>query len=170
MPGLGNSESAHSPRRRAFTLVELLIVLSLVAIVGGIVVVGIGEMLDSAGKKSPYETLREALDTAWYESANGHGDCFLYYAGGETGLILRNAAGEEIKSFPFGDSPVKDVRFTRPQDTGGGSLRAEKSGEFPCVAFSAAGGVTPARVEMEIGGAVYRYQIEPFSGAAEAVK
>ncbi|MDR2982643.1 MAG: prepilin-type N-terminal cleavage/methylation domain-containing protein [Puniceicoccales bacterium] len=156
--------------KRAFTMMELLIALALIGIVSSIVVVSVDDLLNSAQKPSPLDTLRKAVDTTWYGSATGHGQMTLEYDEESGALIMRNAIGEAKEVFTFEDADVGPIRFLRAPDMSGGTLQMNSSEPFPFLIFSPWGGVTTAIIEMEIGKERYRYQLETFSGALEAVK
>lgn len=156
--------------RRAFTLVEVLIALALIGTVSIIVVVSVDDLLDSARKSSPFEVLRNAVDKAWYAASTKTGTVFLYYDEGAGRLVLRDTSAQPLAEFSFEDERVGPITFQRTPDTGGGTLAVSSTEPFPYLTFSPWGGATPAIIEMEIAGEVYRYQMEPFSGGLEALR
>jgi prepilin-type N-terminal cleavage/methylation domain-containing protein len=82
-----------------------------------------------------------------------------------------NSPGNEsVQTFPFNDDRVTAVHFTRAPDTGNGSLQATTDISYPRLQFSPWGGATPAVIELEIAGEVYRYRLEVFGGALEDLK
>ncbi|MDR1498198.1 MAG: type II secretion system GspH family protein [Puniceicoccales bacterium] len=167
--------------RRAFTLVEILLVIALIGISGAIIVANVDGMLASSRKSSPYEVLRKAVDTAWYEAATGHVKTTLSFDPETRTIRVRPLTGtiasanpaqeNNIRTFPFEDTRVTDLRFIPPPDEGGGSLQTTLATEpLTRLLFSPYGGVTPAIVEMDMEGQTYRYRIDTFGGTIEAEK
>lgn len=150
-------------------MVEVLIVIALIAMVGTVLVVSLDNLLEGRKIHSPYEVLRTAVDKAWFASTEGRGQMFLYYEEEKRCFVVRNENGETEAIFPFEDELVSEVTFERTPDTGEGTLRVTTTEPFSFVVFSPRGGVTPATVALELGNATYRYRLEPFSGALEAV-
>jgi prepilin-type N-terminal cleavage/methylation domain-containing protein len=158
-------------RHRAFTLVETLIVLALIGLVGGIVAVATEGVIEGARKPSPYEVLRKAVDTAWYAAATGNSQVALVFDADASALVLARLASTQapepgMETFPFDDARVRSVRFLRASGAG---LPGGRDAAFPRLLFSPWGGATPAVIEMDLDGAVFRYALEVFSGALESL-
>ena len=155
-------------RQSAFTLVEVLIAIALIALAGALVVTSIDDLLVSQRTRSPYEVLRAAVDKAWFSATEGRGCFFLYYDKEQRCLLVKDENGMPEEVFPFEDELVQEVVFERTPDTGGGALKMSERTPFPFLVFSPHGGVTPATVLLKMSNESYRYRIEPFSAALEA--
>jgi prepilin-type N-terminal cleavage/methylation domain-containing protein len=79
--------------RRAFTLVEVLVVLALIGVSSAIIVASMDDMLATSQKPSPYEVLRKAVDTAWYGAATEHAKVILSFDSESNSLVVRPLAG-----------------------------------------------------------------------------
>ncbi|MDR1817228.1 MAG: type II secretion system GspH family protein [Puniceicoccales bacterium] len=94
--------------RRAFTLVEMVIVIALIGIVIAVLLTGIDSLLPSSRKDSPHDVLRKAVDFAWYSAASGHGRHFLVFDPEKFELrvlpavVKKDAAGDEADTVPEG--------------------------------------------------------------------
>ncbi|MDR2863208.1 MAG: type II secretion system GspH family protein [Puniceicoccales bacterium] len=181
--------------RRAFTLLELIIVIAIVGFASAIIVFSLDDVMASVRKPAPLEVLRKAVDAAWYGAASGHKRMALSYDVEKRALMVRTLetvsavtpettsaedspevpqkepeVAAEVAVFAFEDERVLDVRFTRVPDDGGGALQVTETAPFPRLVFSPWGGVVPTIVEVDIDGAIYRYQLDMFGGGLEAVK
>lgn len=144
---------------------EVLIVIALIGMVGGMIAIATGDMLDAAKKPAPYEVLRKAVDAAWYAAATGNKPVELAFNADATALVLGSLASTHapataMETFPFEDARVRSVRF----------LNTRLETPLPRVLFSPWGGATPAIIEMDLDGTVFRYALEIFSGALEPLQ
>jgi type II secretory pathway pseudopilin PulG len=194
--------------RRAFTLIEVVVIIAIIATTTVVLLYGLELMLPSAQKASPFEVLRKAVDTAWYRAATGHGQIALSYdpekhllrvtppsgAGATSGVKSIAAQSEDgtddrpasrrdsgdtnpndapieasadAQEFPFNDPRVTDVRFVRSLNVNSSFMAPETP--FEQLLFSAAGGVTPAVIEMDVAGETHRYALDIFGGGLEDI-
>ena len=147
----GRSERA----RRAFTLIEVLIVIALIGAVTAAVVTDFASLVDSASKPTAYERVRDAV---------------------EAGRIAARSAGEPVRVVWVPDSgalrvigPVKNedfvvpgaeaVTFAFPDDDDGSERPLE------ALVFHPSGAAMPAVLDIAVVGSHARYRLEIFSAA-----
>lgn len=181
---------------RAFSLIEMMLVLALIAIISTIIVSTADGLLAGDRKDSPYEVLRKAVDAAWYAAATRHRQMSLDYDAEARALVLRpgtstlgpassqitwdvtadeddgevQASDDGTRVFAFNDERVATVRFMSTPNDDGGSLQTTRVLSFSRIVFSPWGGSTPAVVEMDIKGETYRYRLDVFGGGLEVFK
>jgi len=185
--------------RRAFTLVEVVVVIAIIVVVSAVLAGGIDVLLPSNQRDSPYEVLRKAVDTAWYGAATEHRRLTLRFDAEAGALILSPAGnGSEKRTggttgdsadatgadapntatagaaptgavFAFGKDDEASVRFLRAPDDGG-TLQRTVDTPFARLEFSPWGGSTPAIIELTVGSETFLYRLDPFGGGLEKVK
>lgn len=140
------------PGRRAFTLMEVLVVLALIGLLGGIVVVDFADQADRWSMPNDHESLHSAVMAA--RAAAPAGRVSVHYVESRGALVVR--AEKELGSFP-----VKGrVRFALPEDEPGGTSR-----DLDRLVFSPQGDAVPALIIIEGAERSFSYRLEPFSGA-----
>lgn len=140
--------------RRAFSLLEVLVVIALIGLMGSLVVVDFAAQADRWAMPNDHESLHSAVMAA--RAAAPVGRVSVYYAESRKALVVRSDKDVEIGAFP-----VKGrVRFSLPEDENAGRPQ-----ELDRLVFAPQGDSVPARITVEGRERAVRYRLEPFSGA-----
>ncbi len=152
---------------QGFTLVEMLLVLALLALLGGLVVTNIDGLLSGLGQKPLPEILRDAVREARFQAAFTKEPVFLVYDEESAALRLITAANNELSRLSTGYDPKKDrvrVKFYQILPFRG----AEVTGRYehsptPYVTFHPDRSSMPFEVELEAEGITSLHRYDPFS-------
>lgn len=152
---------------RGFTLVEMLLVLALLALLGGLVVTNIDGLMSGLGEKPLPEILRDAVREARFQAAFTKEPAFLVYDEESSALRVITAASAELARFPTGYDPEQDrirVKFFQILPYRG----AEVTGRYdhtptPFVTFHPDRSAMPFEVELEADGVTSMHRYDPFS-------
>ncbi|MEX0331346.1 MAG: type II secretion system protein [Puniceicoccaceae bacterium] len=85
--------------RRGFTLIELILVIALIALVGGLMVVNGQAILKGLGEEPVDRILQNAVREARYQAASLKEQAFLYYDEENGFLRVNSSTGRELASF-----------------------------------------------------------------------
>ena len=141
------------PVKHAFTLIEVLVVLALIAAVTGLLVIDFAGMPDRWASPSDYEAVHSAVESARVAAQTGR--VKLDYSA-ELCALRVSVGANEVATFP-----VKGrVHFSLPPDEAGTAPI-----NLDSLAFSAEGGATPALLSLECENRVSVFRLEPFSCA-----
>lgn len=156
-----------SRSRAGFTLIELIIVIGLIALVGGLVITSVGGILRGLGERPIPEILRMAVREARYQAAFQKDTTFLRYDYDKREFRVESAAGNVIETFPTGYSAEDriDIRFYQILPERGlrvSGLRANRS-ELDAPRFRPDRSSTPFEVEVRIGMETTTHRFDPFS-------
>lgn len=147
--------------RRAFTLMEVLIVVALLGLVASVAMMDFGTLIDGARTPSAYETLSTALVRGRTRALDGGAPVKLVYDRNAAALRLVSSGAPE--DFPIAN--LTGVTFQLPAEDSTDSERP-----LDAVVFHPSGYTTPALVDLSVRGEHAFYRIEPFSAAPAEVK
>lgn len=151
-----------SGRRRGFTLLEILLVLSLIALIGTVLIGGAVSLLNSSEDKDPEAALLTLLQKVRGEAV-------------EKGQIIELRQLPEDKGFLWGDEGVLTLprveggpraRLLRPEFSGA-SLIGGQMEETPVdrLHFYPDGSCDPTRIEIRRGDTRRVFSIDPWTAA-----
>lgn len=151
-----------SGRRRAFTLVEILLVLALIGLLGSVMIGGAASLLDANDEKDPEAALLVLLQTVRGQAV-------------ESGQVIELVQLPNDKGFKWGDAglvtlPLREggarVRLIRPE-FGAASLVGGQMEEKPLdrVRFYPDGSCDPLRVQVRRGDTRRVFVIDPWTAA-----
>jgi len=110
--------------RRAFTLVELVIVIAIIALATAALLTGLDYMLPSR-EDAPHTVLRKAVDAAWYRAATGQGSFSLAFDVEKKALIVRPLAA--VAALDGTSSAAGDAEANAAGDAGNDSNQNQNS-------------------------------------------
>lgn len=153
--------------RAGFTLIELIIVIGLIALVGGLVITSVGGILSGLGERPIPEILRMAVREARYQAAYQKDTTFLRYDADSHVFRVESATGSIIATFPTGysDDDRIDIRFYQILPERGlrvSGLGANRS-QLDAPRFRPDRSSTPFEVEVRIGMETTSHRFDPFS-------
>jgi len=146
--------------RRAFTLIEVLIVIALLGAVTAAVVTDFSSLVDSARTPTAFERVRDALE-AGRDASREAGDPVRVVWVPDAGA-LRVVSGETVHDFPVPGADAVTFAFHNDEDDGEKPLDA--------LVFHPSGAATPAIVRISLRGTVASYRMELFSAALSPVE
>ena len=100
--------------RRGFTVIELIIVIALIALVGGLVVINAQAILRGLGQEPVERVLQKAVREARYQAASLKEPVTLSYDDEESALEIFSETGQSLATY---------------------SLEEDEDGEFPEISF-----------------------------------
>ena len=153
-------------KARAFTLLEILLVLALIGLLGALTAVGISGAFNSDHPAAD-DVFWQACRSAQKLASMSERDTSLSYDSKEKKLVWSN--GVENGSAAL-DNSRGDVSVQFLQATNGGSLiliagRVVETQEVPRVVFYADGTCMPFRVQFRIGANAWHLAIDPWTCA-----
>jgi prepilin-type N-terminal cleavage/methylation domain-containing protein len=159
-----------SPRQahRAFTLVEMLVVIGIITILAGLVVVNVTPIFEGMGAQPPERTLRQAVREARYQATMHKETTYLHFSAPEGAFIVTNATGTEHARVETGfgaDVPDLNFQFHQilPERGLGGPTRRTETAPVPRVRFQPDRSSTPFEVEITWGRDRSLHRFDPFS-------
>ena len=160
---------ASRPRRPravpgAFTLVEMLLALAVVALVGGLVLPGVNSMLQSINEETPDRIFLDAVNSARDRALNGNRTVEMRYDKDKRRLSWGDAAGSEEKVLPEGTS----LQFLLPKEGPAVLIAGERveTHEVTAVRFYADGTCDRFRAQFRRGtGAALILAMDPWTCA-----
>lgn len=157
-----------TPSRRAFTLVEMLVVIGIITILAGLVVVNVTPIFEGMGAQPPERTLRQAVREARYQATMHKETTYLHFDASEGAFIITNVTGTEHARVEtgFGEN-VPDLTFQfyqiLPERGLGGPSRRLETAAVPRVRFQPDRSSTPFQVEIVWGRDRSTHRFDPFS-------
>lgn len=159
------------PVSRAFSLIEIVLVLGLLALVASVVLVNFTAMIDRGKSRSAEDVLRHAIREARFKAAASRQITSLTFDAESGALALSGPDGDELDRFPLGpdfrDRATPPVRFfVVPPEVGLRSFdRAfDTRLEADRIHFAPDRSSTPFVVELDTGsGSPSRLPFDPFS-------
>lgn len=164
------AEKCASPpaRRRAFTLLEIVITIALIAIVAGITLTNMGNLVPAFEKRSAEKSVERACLFATHIAGTQKKKCYVRNVPEEQKIIVENARGEVLQSFEIAAGTQK-ARFFADARDGTIFFAPAQFLEISRIEFHPAGCATPAFVEIRQDGREPKiFQLDPFSGGLEA--
>ena len=151
--------------RRGFTLIELILVIALIAVVGGLMVVNGSAILKGLGDEPVERILQKAVREARFQAASLKEPSRLIYDD-EEGILKVNAdTGTELATFSTASSgSIPQIEFEQvlPEQGLGGGGREEYV-SISGVVFRPDRSSTPFRVNIREGNLSYQLRYDPFS-------
>jgi prepilin-type N-terminal cleavage/methylation domain-containing protein len=162
--GLAPGASAGGARRggRGFTLIEILLVLSIAALIGAVLIGGSAQLLDQAKEEDPETALLLLLQKARAQAVEGNAVIELVQLPNDEGFLLGEDGLEELPRREGGSrATLLKAEFE------GGSLIAGQIEETPLerLRFYPDGSCDPARVQVRRGEVRRVYAIDPWTAA-----
>ncbi len=150
----------------AFTLVEILIVLGLIALVGGLIVLNADAFLRGLGQEPVEETFRKAVREARFQAAYHKQTVSLSYEPEEAKLLVNGASGDSLATFPLEIADPNDVGLRFEQRLPFQGLRSfgdAETARAPTVFFRSDRSSTPFNVVFAVERSAFTQRYDPFS-------
>ncbi len=167
----------HLARRAAFTLIEIVLVIGLIAIASTIVIVNISSFIGRDDSLNTEESIAAAIRKARFLAASDRSPTALYFDK-ETGSLVVHGERSEAISYPlaaeYGQSGGAEIKFYLVPSTQGLSpspdpLRTQL--ETKEIRFAPDRSATPFVVEINTGtGSPERHAYDPFSSLKKEAK
>lgn len=155
------------PVRRGFTLIELIIVIALVALVGGLVVINAEAIFRGLGEEPVERVLREAVREARFQAAYLKEPTQLAYDGETAVFLITGAGGQSLASFPTSETASPrdlDIQFEQILPEEGLTRNArQNTTEIDAVTFRPDRSSTPFQVIIDQGPSPFTLRFDPFS-------
>ena len=154
--------------RRGFSLIELIIVIALVALVGGLVVINAQAILRGLGDEPVEQIFLKAVREARFQAASLKEATRLQY-NPETGSFeLYTESGRGLGTFDtgLGDDAEYDLEITFEQILpleGLTRRQAPRTAPVPAVTFRPDRSSTPFQVVFDFGATAFTQRFDPFS-------
>lgn len=154
-----------TPRRAAFTLLEILLAIALMALLAGALVSGSAQLIGDK-PATPEDVFWQVVQKARQAALTSEGEVRLSFDAKEKAFVLGD--GTVSKSFPVPPSKELTVDFLSAQTGGstvliGGALVDTQT--MPFVTFYPDGTCTPFRVQFRAGGFARILTIDPWTCA-----
>ena len=173
----GNKGNKHLARRAAFTLIEIVLVIGLIAIASTIVIVNISSFIGRDDSLNTEESLTAAIRKARFLAASDRSPTALSFDK-ETGSLVVDGERSEAIRYPlaadYGQGGSAEIKFYLVPSTQGLSpapdpLRTQL--ETKKIQFAPDRSATPFVVEIDNGtGSPERHAYDPFSSLRRAAK
>ena len=151
--------------RRGFSLIELVLVIALIALAGGLIVVNAQAILGGLGEEPVERTLQKAIREARFQAASLKESAFLRYDEESGSLQIYSETGRELAAFQTTQSDdLPEVEFSQilPEQGLSGTSREEVV-TIDQVVFRPDRSSTPFRVTIRQGAASFSLRYDPFS-------
>ncbi|MGC9449886.1 MAG: prepilin-type N-terminal cleavage/methylation domain-containing protein [Oceanipulchritudo sp.] len=153
--------------RRGFTLIELIIVIALIALIGGLVAVNAQAILRGLGEEPVDRILRKAVREARYQAASLKSPVQLAYDRESASLVLFSDTGQTLESFrtvPEDSEDPPDIEFEQILPVRGlDSFDRHETTPIDAVVFRPDRSSTPFQVLIDSGNTFYTQRYDPFS-------
>lgn len=171
MTTLGTGRSSPAARTGAFTLLEILLVLGLVALIGTVLAVGVSGAFNS-DHPAPDDIFWQACRSAQKLASLSERDTSLSYDSKDKKLVWSNGLKTDSAAL---DNSHGEVSVQFIQAANGGSLiliagQAVETQEVPRVVFYPDGTCMPFRVQFRIGSTAWQLAIDPWTCAPVLAK
>ena len=151
---------------RAFTLLEILLVLALMALLAGIFSVGFSHMLDQSRATAPDEVFWEAAHAAQELATLSEHEVTLRFDGKAKQFVATN--GAKTDTHALAETGDVSVQFLQVQKGGSSVLiggQLIETQEIPAVTFYPDGTCTPFRVQFRLPAGPLVLTIDPWTCA-----
>jgi prepilin-type N-terminal cleavage/methylation domain-containing protein len=151
---------------RGFTLIEIIIVIALMGIIGGLVVINANSVLQGLGDDPVDRSLVKAVREARYQAAANKQTVRLQFDEQERQWLITSTSGQQLDARPIAGSTEQrlDVRFEQILPSRG--LQAPSSlqmAEIPAVFFRPDRSATAFQAVIREGTLQYVLRFDPFS-------
>ncbi len=166
-----------------FSLIEVLLVLSLVAVLAGIVAGNAGAFIKGANNEPPNRVLKRAVLDALYFSSEMKREVLLSYYEENATFLISGRDGQVLQAHPVYEKLDEDIRSDRelmPEvsfsaigpkaGVDGGSTEFEEDDLILSSVRFHAGCSTPFMAEIKFRGEVEEVEFDPFSGYVLAME
>lgn len=170
MDELRSSVHAGKPSRRrqkrAFTLIEIVVVIALIALVSGVVVWRFDLLIPAMKQPSPEQALKRACTHAAHYAATQKRRCFVRVDAQNHALHVETVAGEPIETFSFAPgSRTVELCFRLDTRESTRIFSPSQLAIIDVLEFHPAGCATPALIEiLNDRKAEKCFRMDPFSG------
>lgn len=160
---------ASTRHERGFSLVEILIVLALITVIGGLFVTNLDSIFDGLGDPPPPELLHKAVREARFEAASTKGTVYLSYDSESGKYKLSGQDGESIAELNSGldtEYSSDQIEFFQILPEKGLSSLNAGDGErvrIASVRFNPDRSSTPFVAKMEYDDIRSEHRYDPFS-------
>ncbi|GIW76221.1 MAG: hypothetical protein KatS3mg104_1284 [Phycisphaerae bacterium] len=166
-----------SQRRRAFTLVEILMVVLILGIIGALIIPQIGQR-DDIKLGSAARVMIADLSYAQSQSITSRKRCFVFFGSDQYQLKTRPAPGQPLQDLPhpvqpgnyvttFHTGPLSGVSIIEADINGLDALSFDEMGSplaYDANADTSQVISVPARIRMQSGSQILTILIEPYTG------
>ncbi len=151
--------------RRAFTLIEIVVVIALIAIVSGAVALRMDNLVPGLRRVSAEQAVERACTLASHLAWTEKKRFFVATTNDNSAIVVENSHGESIETFPLPSDTKQKVRFrVDPRDSTTFFVPAQLE-EIAEIEFHPSGCATPAVIEILTNGKTTKImQMDPFSG------
>jgi prepilin-type N-terminal cleavage/methylation domain-containing protein len=156
-----------------FTLVEVLLVLTLVGVITGLVAGNVGVFITGAQFEPPDRVLKKAILDVIYESSESKRATYLSFEANSSSFRVTNRSGTEIHSHSINKGELDDgkevpkviFKAIGPESgpNGGSTIYDEEELILTRIPFHY-GSSVPFEVEIEFKDQLSRHRFDPFSG------
>ena len=153
--------------RRGFTLIELILVIALIALVGGLVAINAEAMLRGLSEEPVDRIFQKAVREARFQAASIKEPTFLRYDGESGVLEISTETGRSLASFRT--TPADSEQFPRLEfeqllpGFGLSGLSRQEAVEIDTVVFRPDRSSTPFRVRFDLAQSSFTQRYDPFS-------
>lgn len=154
-------------RKRAFTLIEIIVVIALIALIAGVAVLRFDLLVPALEQPAPEKIIFRACATAAHASRTQKERFFIRLDETRTTLFLEDAHGTRQETFSLFSSENEDFRFCFRLDPRDGTRLFSFGGldEISEIEFHPSGCATPAIIEILKNRKTEKtFQMDPFSG------
>ena len=162
--------NAFRSSRRAFTLLEIVIVIAMIALASGIAISNMGELVPALEKISPEKSVERACSLAVHSAWTRKKKFFVRLVPEEKKIFVEDVSGNVIEEFSLSQTRERErtVKFFADYRDGTRIFSPSQLEEIFRLEFNPAGCATPALVAIEKDGRAEKiFQLDPFSGGLE---
>lgn len=153
--------------RRGFTLIELIIVIALIALIGGLVAINAEALLRGLGDEPVERIFQKAVREARFQAAYLKEATELRYDEERAAFDIHTATGRGLASFPSGlepDDPSVEILFEQILPEEGLTRNSVLDTiEVEAVTFRPDRSSTPFQVIFDFGPTTFTQRFDPFS-------
>ncbi len=152
--------------RRGFSLIELIIVIALIALAGGMVVVNAEAMLRGLGEEPVERIMQKAVREARFQAAYLKEATQLRFDDENVLFELRTQTGTALATWPtgLGKNDSIDITFEQILPAEGLSRNSKDTTvEIPAITFRPDRSSTPFQVIIKLGSDRFTQRYDPFS-------
>lgn len=154
-------------RKRAFTLIEIIVVIALIALVAGVAVLRFDLLIPSQENLSPEKIVFRACATASHRAWTQKSRFFLRLHEDRSSIALEDSRGNILETFslPAKEKNKRELRFRLDPRDGTRLFAAGNLAEISEIEFHPSGCATPSIIEITKDRKTEKiFQMDPFSG------